>query len=51
LLIGLTTGLLSLLGLRLGIATGRNLGKPAQLIGGLVLIGVGVRIVLEHVML
>jgi putative Mn2+ efflux pump MntP len=51
LLIGLTTGLLSLLGLRLGMATGRNLGKPAQLIGGLVLIGIGVRIVLEHVML
>jgi putative Mn2+ efflux pump MntP len=51
LLIGLTTGLLSLLGLRLGISTGRNLGKPAQLIGGLVLIGIGGRIVLEHVML
>jgi putative Mn2+ efflux pump MntP len=51
LLIGLTTGLLSLLGLRLGMATGSNLGRPAQLIGGLVLIGIGVRIVLEHLML
>jgi putative Mn2+ efflux pump MntP len=33
------------------MATGRSLGRPAQLIGGLVLIGIGVRIVLEHVML
>jgi len=51
LLIGVTTGLLTLLGLRLGVATGRKLGRPAQLFGGLVLIVIGVRIVLQHLML
>lgn len=50
-LIGLVTGLLSLVGLRVGVATGRVLGGPVQLLGGLVLIGIGVRIVVAHVML
>ncbi len=47
-LIGLVTGGLSLVGLRLGEALGTRLGKPFEAIGGLVLIGIGVRIVLDH---
>lgn len=50
-LIGLTTAVLSLVGLRLGTTAGRKVGKPVELIGGLVLIGIGARIVLEHLML
>jgi putative Mn2+ efflux pump MntP len=50
-LIGVTTGVLSLAGLWLGMTAGRRLGRWAELAGGLVLIGIGVRIVLQHVML
>jgi len=51
LLIGVTTGVLSLVGLRLGLVAGRRLGKPVKLVGGLVLIGIGLRILLQHLML
>jgi len=51
LFIGITTGLLSLVGLRLGVTAGRRLGRPVELIGGLVLIAIGVRILLQHLML
>jgi putative Mn2+ efflux pump MntP len=51
LLIGVTTAGLSLLGLYLGTTAGRRLGKPVQVVGGLVLIGIGIRIVLQHAML
>ncbi len=47
-LIGVVTGLLSLAGLRLGRGVGRRLGKPFEIIGGLVLIGIGVRILMDH---
>ncbi|MFH1184772.1 MAG: manganese efflux pump MntP family protein [Chloroflexota bacterium] len=50
-LIGITTGVLSLVGLRLGLTAGRRLGRPVELLGGLVLIGIGLRILLQHVML
>ena len=50
-LIGVTTGVLSLAGLRLGITAGRRLGQWIEVAGGLVLIGIGVRIVAQHVML
>jgi putative Mn2+ efflux pump MntP len=46
--IGLVTSILSLVGLRLGQDFGGRLGKPVEIIGGLVLIGIGVRIVLTH---
>jgi putative Mn2+ efflux pump MntP len=49
--IGLTTGLLSLVGLQLGSAAGHRLGRPVEVIGGLVLIGIGLRILLEHLTL
>lgn len=47
-IIGVVTGLLSLLGLRLGQRFGSRLGKPVEIVGGLVLIGIGVRIVISH---
>ncbi len=48
--IGLVTVLLSLAGLRLGNDFGKRLGKPVEIIGGLVLIGIGLRIVLTQLM-
>ncbi|MDN5683745.1 manganese efflux pump MntP family protein [Corynebacterium glyciniphilum] len=47
-LIGLVTFLASLLGGWLGHHGGRTLGKPATIVGGLVLIGIGVSILVEH---
>ncbi len=47
-LIGVVTGLLSLVGLRLGNTLGRRLGKPVEIAGGLVLIGLGLRILISH---
>jgi putative Mn2+ efflux pump MntP len=46
--IGLVTGALSLLGLRVGNEVGKRYGKPVEVLGGLVLIGIGVRIVMSH---
>ena len=48
LVIGLTTGVLSVAGLRLGHGVGGRLGRPFQIIGGLLLIGIGLRIVIMH---
>ncbi len=47
-LIGIVTGLLSLVGLRLGNTLGKRMGKPVEIIGGLVLIGIGLRILISH---
>ncbi|WP_420099022.1 manganese efflux pump MntP family protein [Corynebacterium sp.] len=47
-LIGLVTFLASLLGGWLGHHGGRTLGKPATIVGGLVLIGIGASILVEH---
>ncbi|HEY9151587.1 MAG TPA: manganese efflux pump MntP family protein, partial [Anaerolineales bacterium] len=47
-LIGVVTGVLSLIGLRVGRIVGKKFGKPVEIIGGLVLIGIGVRILLIH---
>jgi len=46
--IGATTLLVSLLATWLGHRVGDRLGKPAEIIGGLVLIGIGLKILLEH---
>ncbi len=51
LLIGLVTGALSLVGLNLGSRFGRRLGRPVEVIGGIVLIGIGLRIVISHLVL
>jgi putative Mn2+ efflux pump MntP len=48
-IIGVVTGLLSLAGLRLGRDFGSRLGKPVEVIGGVVLIGIGLRILLSHI--
>jgi putative Mn2+ efflux pump MntP len=48
--IGVITGLMSLLGLRLGIKLGRYFGKRMELIGGLVLLAIGIRIVMSHLL-
>jgi manganese efflux pump family protein len=47
-LIGFVTGLVSLIGLRLGHIVGARLGRWVQVAGGFVLFGIGIRIVLEH---
>jgi putative Mn2+ efflux pump MntP len=47
-LIGVVTGLLSLVGLQLGSALGRRFGRVMEVLGGLVLLGIGVRIVVGH---
>jgi len=46
--IGLVTGVLSLIGLRVGNGFGQRYGKVVEGLGGLVLIGIGVRIVISH---
>ena len=48
LVIGLVTGGLSLVGLRVGNGFGQKYGKPVEVLGGLVLLGIGLRIVLSH---
>jgi manganese efflux pump family protein len=46
--IGLITGAVSFVGTRLGRRVGQALGDWAERIGGLVLIGIGVRILISH---
>lgn len=47
-LIGVVTFVISLAGVRLGWSVGSWLGKPAEILGGLILIGIGLRILLDH---
>jgi putative Mn2+ efflux pump MntP len=46
--IGIVTGLLSLLAIRLGNRLGRRFGKRMEATGGVILIAIGVRILLQH---
>ena len=46
--IGVVTGLMSWLGLRLGNRLGEKFGKRMEIIGGLVLVGIGIRILVMH---
>lgn len=48
LVIGLVTGLLTLLGMLLGRQLGLRFGRRMEILGGLVLIGIGVRILIQH---
>lgn len=48
--IGVVTGLVSWLGLRLGNVLGGKLGKRMEIVGGIVLILIGVRILIAHIM-
>lgn len=47
--IGIVTGCLSLIGFRVGSRLGQALGKRMEIAGGLLLIGLGVRILFQHV--
>ncbi len=51
LLIGLVTFLLSIIGLQLGKYFGRKIGKSVEIFGGVVLIGIGVKILIQHLCL
>lgn len=46
--IAFTTFLLSMLGILIGRSFGARFEKPAQIIGGLVLLGIGIKTVIEH---
>jgi putative Mn2+ efflux pump MntP len=48
LVIGVTTFAITLLGVLLGERLGEVFGKKIEIFGGLILIGIGIRIVLEH---
>ncbi len=48
--IGIVTGLVSWLGLRLGNKLGGKFGKRMEIIGGIILILIGVRILLAHLL-
>ena len=49
--IGVVTMLVSAAGVFIGAAAGALIGKRAELIGGLVLIGIGTRILIDHLLL
>jgi putative Mn2+ efflux pump MntP len=48
--IGLVTGLVSLLGLHLGNKLGEKFGKRMEILGGIVLVLIGVRVLLSHLL-
>jgi len=50
LIIGLTSSAFSLVGLRWGCDLGERFGKRMEVVGGLILIGIGVRILVAHLM-
>ena len=47
-IIGVTSFVLTVAGARLGPVVGRLVGKRAELAGGLILIGIGAKILIEH---
>jgi manganese efflux pump family protein len=47
-MIGIITGGLSLIGISLGKRIGEKLGKQMEVLGGLILIGIGIKILIEH---
>lgn len=47
-IIGVTSFVLTVVGARLGPVVGRLVGKRAELAGGLILIGIGAKILIEH---
>ena len=50
LIIGAVTFVFTFLGVVLGNKTGRSFGKGTQIIGGIILIGIGLRIVITHML-
>jgi len=49
LIIGATSFVMPIVGAKLGPVVGRIVGKRAELLGGLILIGIGIKILVEHV--
>ncbi len=47
-IIGLVTFIFSFAGLTIGIKVGNTFGSKVEIIGGLMLIGIGVKVLLEH---
>ena len=48
--IGVITGILSLIGLQLGHVLGKKFGKRMEIVGGIILCIIGIRIVIAHLM-
>ena len=48
LLIGIVTFIASIIGLHIGKYLGKKIGKSVEIFGGIVLIGIGVKILIEH---
>lgn len=49
-IIAFVTFLASMTAIRLGKSAGENLGQRVELIGGIILIGIGIKIFLEHIL-
>jgi manganese efflux pump family protein len=47
-IIGLITALLSITGIYLGKVVGSKIGKKMEIVGGLVIIGIGIKIIISH---
>ena len=47
-IIGVTSFVLTVVGGKLGPVVGRIVGRRAELLGGLILIGIGIKIIIEH---
>jgi putative Mn2+ efflux pump MntP len=47
-IIGLTSFVMTVVGARIGPLVGRIAGRRAELVGGIILIGIGVKILVEH---
>jgi putative Mn2+ efflux pump MntP len=50
LLIGCVTGTITMTGMLLGSRLGRHFGQRVEILGGLVLVGIGVKILVQHLM-
>ena len=50
LLIGIVTFIASMMAIRIGKSAGKRLGNKVEIIGGLILIAIGVKIFLEHLL-
>ncbi len=49
-LIGIVTFLASMTAIRIGKSAGKRLGNKVEIIGGIILIGIGIKIFLEHML-
>jgi putative Mn2+ efflux pump MntP len=49
-MIGLTTGLFSMAGVRIGNVFGSRYKSPSELLGGVILVAMGAKILIVHLM-